>query len=256
VQGAAVIDLSYAMINVAPRRLHPTMTPKQILIVEDERPIREMIAFGLKRAGFEVREAEDSRSARSALADRRPDLILIDWMLPDSSGLELTRALKRERETRDLPIIMLTARAAEADKVAGLDGGADDYLTKPFSPRELLARVNALLRRVSGTEEGEALTLGLLTLDRAGHRVSAAGRAVPLGPTEYRLLEFFMLHADRVYSREQLLDRVWGGNVYVEERTIDVHIRRLRKALEDFACSPYIQTVRGTGYRFSVRVDA
>ena len=232
------------------------MTPKQILIVEDERPIREMIAFGLKRAGFEVREAEDSRAARSALANRRPDLVLVDWMLPDTSGLELTRALKRDRETRDLPIIMLTARAAESDKVAGLDGGADDYLTKPFSPRELLARVNALLRRSAGPEEGEPLVHGALTLDRAAHRVTSVDRPVPLGPTEYRLLEFFMLHPDRVYSREQLLDRVWGGNVYVEERTIDVHIRRLRKALEEFDCDQFIQTVRGTGYRFSVRVDA
>ena len=232
------------------------MTPKHILIVEDERAIREVIAFGLKRAGFEVREAEDSRAARSALADRRPDLMLVDWMLPDTSGLELTRSLKRERETRDLPIIMLTARAAEADKVAGLDGGADDYLTKPFSPRELLARVNALLRRASGQDEGEAVALGALALDRAGHRVSSSGRPVALGPTEYRLLEFFMLHPDRVYSREQLLDRVWGGNVYVEERTIDVHIRRLRKALEAYDCDQYIQTVRGAGYRFSVRVDA
>ena len=232
------------------------MTPKHILIVEDERPIREMIAFGLKRAGFEVREAEDSRSARSALADRRPDLILVDWMLPDTRGLELTRSLNRVRETRDLPIIMLTARAAEADKVAGLDGGADDYLTKPFSPRELLARVNALLRRTAGQDEGEAVSHGALLLDRAGHRVSAAGRPVALGPTEYRLLEFFMLHPDRVYSREQLLDRVWGGNVYVEERTIDVHIRRLRKALEGYDCDQYVQTVRGAGYRFSARVEA
>jgi two-component system, OmpR family, phosphate regulon response regulator PhoB len=231
------------------------MRAKQILIVEDERPIREMIAFGLKRAGFEVREAEDSRAARSALADRHPDLLLVDWMLPDTSGLELTRALKRDRETRDLPIIMLTARAAEADKVAGLDGGADDYLTKPFSPRELLARVNALLRRAAGQDEGEAVTQGTLVLDRASHRVSAGDRPVALGPTEYRLLEFFMLHPDRVYSREQLLDRVWGGNVYVEERTIDVHIRRLRKALEHVKGDRYVQTVRGSGYRFSVRVD-
>ena len=215
-----------------------------------------MVAFGLKRAGFEVREAEDSRAARSALADRRPDLLLVDWMLPDTSGLELTRALKRDRETRDLPIIMLTARAAEADKVAGLDGGADDYLTKPFSPRELLARVNALLRRASGQGEGEAVVQGTLVLDRASHRVSAGDQPVPLGPTEYRLLEFFMLHPDRVYSREQLLDRVWGGNVYVEERTIDVHLRRLRKALEHVDGDRYVQTVRGAGYRFSVRVEA
>jgi two-component system phosphate regulon response regulator PhoB len=232
------------------------MSAKQILIVEDERPIREMIAFGLKRAGFEVREAEDCRAARSALADRRPDLLLVDWMLPDTSGLEFTRALKRDRETRDLPVIMLTARAAEADKVAGLDGGADDYLTKPFSPRELLARVQALLRRTSGHEDGEPVVHGKLALDRASHRVSCADLPVPLGPTEYRLLEYFMLHPDRVYSREQLLDRVWGGNVYVEERTIDVHIRRLRKALERFGGDQYIQTVRGAGYRFSVRVDA
>src|SRR5450631_3049054 len=147
------------------------MTQKHILIVEDERPIREMIAFGLKRAGFEVREAEDSRTARSALANRRPDLLLVDWMLPDTSGLELTRSLKRDRETRDLPIIMLTARAAEADKVAGLDGGADDYLTKPFSPRELLARVNALLRRSGGQDETERVQFDELSLDRAGHRV-------------------------------------------------------------------------------------
>jgi len=231
------------------------VTAKHILIVEDERPIREMIAFGLKRAGFEVCEAEDSRSARSALADRRPDLMLIDWMLPDTSGLELTRAIKRERDTRDLPIIMLTARAAEADKVAGLDGGADDYLTKPFSPRELVARVNALLRRTAGAEAGDEVKLGKLVLDRAGHRVSSAGVPVALGPTEYRLLEFFMLHPDRVYSREQLLDRVWGGNVYVEERTIDVHIRRLRKVLEAHDADQYIQTVRGSGYRCSERLD-
>jgi two-component system phosphate regulon response regulator PhoB len=232
------------------------MTARQVLIVEDERPIREMIAFGLRRAGFEVREAEDCRAARAALADRRPDLLLVDWMLPDTSGLEFTRALKRDRDTRDLPVIMLTARAEEADKVAGLEGGADDYITKPFSPRELLARVNALLRRVEGGAEGEMLEANGLAIDRAGHRVSARGRTVQLGPTEYRLLEFFMAHPDRVYSREQLLDRVWGGNVYVEERTIDVHIRRLRKALEAHGYDRFVQTVRGTGYRFSTRVEA
>jgi two-component system, OmpR family, phosphate regulon response regulator PhoB len=231
------------------------MTTRQILIVEDERPIREMIAFGLRRAGFEVREAEDSRSARAAVADHRPDLLLIDWMLPDTSGLELTRSFKRERETRELPIIMLTARAEESDKIAGLDGGADDYITKPFSPRELLARINALLRRASGQEEGESLAIGPLLLDRAAHRVTASGKSVTLGPTEYRLLEFFMSHAERVYSREQLLDRVWGGNVYVEERTIDVHIRRLRKALEEHAADGLVQTVRGAGYRFSAQAE-
>lgn len=232
------------------------MTSKQILIVEDERPIREMIAFGLKRAGFEVREAEDCRAARAALADRRPDLMLIDWMLPDTSGLELTRSLKRERDTRDLPVILLTARAEEGDKVAGLDGGADDYMTKPFSPRELVARVNAVLRRSGSQDETERVQFDQLSLDRAGHRVMVGARTVPLGPTEYRLLEFFMTHPERVYSREQLLDRVWGGNVYVEERTIDVHVRRLRKALEDFGYDRLVQTVRGAGYRFSARPEA
>ncbi|MGH8143796.1 MAG: phosphate regulon transcriptional regulator PhoB [Steroidobacteraceae bacterium] len=229
------------------------MTAKQILVVEDEQPIRELIAFGLKRAGFEVREAGDYRAARAALADQRPDLVLIDWMLPDTSGLELTRALKRERETRDLPVIMLTARTEESDKVAGLDSGADDYMTKPFSPRELIARVHAVLRR--GGEEAETVRFQALSLDRAAHRVTAGEASVALGPTEYRLLEFFMTHPERVYSREQLLDRVWGGNVYVEERTIDVHIRRLRRALEDHGYDRWVQTVRGAGYRFSVRAE-
>jgi two-component system phosphate regulon response regulator PhoB len=229
---------------------------RQILIVEDELPIREMIAYGLRKAGFEVHEAGDSRSARTAVADRRPDLLLIDWMLPDMSGLELTRLIKRDAATRDLPVIMLTARATEADKVAGLDGGADDYLTKPFSPRELLSRINAVLRRSPGSGDEETLELGGLKLDRASHRVTAAGREIDLGPTEYRMLEFFMQNPERVYARAQLLDRVWGGNVYIEERTIDVHIRRLRKALEAVRLDGLIQTVRGAGYRFSTRVDA
>jgi two-component system phosphate regulon response regulator PhoB len=227
------------------------MPAKQVLIVEDERPIREMIAFGLRRAGFEVREAEDCRSARLQLADRRPDVLLVDWMLPDMSGLELTRALKRDRDTRELPIILLTARAEESDRVAGLEGGADDYITKPFSPRELVARINAVLRRVSGGDGEERVEFDGLVLDRASHRVTVGDRTVPLGPTEYRMLEFFMTHPERVYSREQLLDRIWGGSVYIEERTIDVHIRRLRKALEAFGYDRFIQTVRGAGYRFS-----
>src|ERR1700754_910000 len=229
------------------------MPAKQVLIVEDERPIREMIAFGLKRAGFEVREAEDCRAARAALADQRPDLVLIDWMLPDMSGLELTRALKRDRETRELPIIMLTARAEEGDKVAGLEGGADDYITKPFSPRELLARINAVLRRAMPAEGAERIDIEGLVLDQSSQRVSSGEKTVALGPTEYRMLAFFMSHPERVYTREQLLDRVWGGNVYVEERTIDVLIRRLRKELEEFGYDRLIQTVRGSGYRFSAR---
>jgi two-component system, OmpR family, phosphate regulon response regulator PhoB len=229
------------------------MAGKQILIVEDEKPIREMIAFGLRRAGFDVFEAEDCQSARARIADRRPDLLLVDWMLPDMSGLELTRLLKRDKETREVPVILLTARAEEQDKVSGLEGGADDYVTKPFSPRELVARIQAVLRRSGPGGAEEIVSMGGLTLDAGSHRVTANDQTVPLGPTEYRLLSFFMTHPERVYTRNQLLDRVWGGNVYVEERTVDVHIRRLRKALTDFGCERLIQTVRGAGYRFSTR---
>ncbi|HEV7166273.1 MAG TPA: phosphate regulon transcriptional regulator PhoB [Gammaproteobacteria bacterium] len=226
------------------------MEEKRILVVEDERAIREMVTFTLKRAGFAVSEAEDASAARRALVDHSPDLVLLDWMLPDLSGLELARALRRDQATKELPIIMLTARAAEDDKVMGLESGADDYLTKPFSARELVARIQALLRRAAGAD-GEALALGGLRLDPASHRVSVEGTEVTLGPTEYRLLKFFMSQPERVFSRAQVLDRVWGGNVYIEERTVDVHIRRLRKALGPHGCDAYIQTVRGSGYRFS-----
>lgn len=228
------------------------MTAKKVLIVEDEQAIREMLAFHLSRAGFDVLEAEDCRTARELLADQRPDLALIDWMLPDMSGLELTRMLKRDKDYEELSIIMLTARAEERDKVSGLDGGADDYITKPFSPRELVARIQAVLRRSNSAFE-DLLRAGVLELDAPGHRVSVSGSEIKLGPTEYRLLEFLMTHADRVYSRAQLLDRVWGANVYVEERTVDVHVRRLRKALSGTTADKYIQTVRGAGYRFSTR---
>ena len=228
------------------------MAASKILIVEDEAPIREMIAFHLVRAGYETVEAGDCRSARQLLADERPDLALVDWMLPDMSGLELTRMLKRDEDNEDLAVIMLTARADEYDKVAGLEGGADDYITKPFSPRELVARIQAVLRRAKASD-GETIRAGVLELDTAGHRVTAEGVDVKLGPTEYRLLRFLMTHPDRVYSRTQLLDRVWGANVYVEERTVDVHVRRLRKALADAGADEYIQTVRGAGYRFSTR---
>lgn len=228
------------------------MTAGKILIVEDEAPIREMIAFHLMRAGFDTVEAEDCRRAREMLADEQPDLALIDWMLPDMSGLELTRMLKRDTEHEDLAVIMLTARADEYDKVSGLEGGADDYITKPFSPRELVARIQAVLRR-SKSSAADLISAGIVTLDPAGHRVTANGMSVQLGPTEYRLLKFFMTHPDRVYSRTQLLDRVWGANVYVEERTVDVHVRRLRKALSDHGADQYIQTVRGAGYRFSIK---
>jgi len=231
------------------------MAATKVLIVEDEAPIREMIAFHLARAGFETLEAADCRSARELLANERPDLALVDWMLPDMSGLELTRMLKRDKENDDLAVIMLTARSDEYDKVAGLDSGADDYITKPFSPRELVARIHAVMRRASVVDDEEVLSAGLLDLDAAGHRVSANGKEIKLGPTEYRLLRFLMTHPDRVYSRAQLLDRVWGANVYVEERTVDVHVRRLRKALGAQGADNYIQTVRGAGYRFSVRSD-
>ena len=231
------------------------MTAKQILVVEDEKPIRDMIAFGLRRAGFEVREAEDVASARAGIADRRPDLLLVDWMLPDHSGVELTRALRRDKHTEDLPVIMLTARAAEQDKVTGLEVGADDYLTKPFSTRELVARIHAVLRRTAPEGVGGTLEAGPLSIDTNGHRVSANGATVTVGPTEYRLLKFFMENPDRVYTRGQVLDRVWGGSVYIEERTVDVHVRRLRKALEPAGCDWMVQTVRGSGYRFSARPE-
>ncbi len=229
------------------------MTAKRILIVEDEKPIRDLVAFGLRRAGYEVSEAEDCRSARASLVDQRPDLMLVDWMLPDMSGLELTRSLKRDKETEDIPVIMLTARAEEQDKVGGLEGGADDYVTKPFSPRELLARIQAVMRRASPAGGEDVLEFEGLRLDDSSHRVSAGDAEVALGPTEYRLLHFFMTHPERVFGRGQLLDRVWGGNTYVEERTVDVHIRRLRRALEPFALDRLVQTVRGSGYRFSAR---
>lgn len=230
------------------------MTATKILIVEDETPIREMIAFHLARAGYDTIEAGDCRRARELLVDERPDLALVDWMLPDMSGLELTRLLKRDTQNEDLAIIMLTARTDENDKVSGLDSGADDYVTKPFSPRELIARIQAVLRRAY-TSKTDTITAGSLELDPAGHRVKTDGCEVSLGPTEYRLLKFLMTHPDRVYSRSQLLDRVWGANVYVEERTVDVHVRRLRKALSFRAADKYIQTVRGAGYKFSVQTS-
>lgn len=228
------------------------MAAHKILIVEDEQAIREMIAFHLSRAGYETLEAADCRVARQLLADELPDLALIDWMLPDVSGLEFTRMLKRDKTYEDLAIIMLTARAEERDKISGLDGGADDYITKPFSPRELIARIQAVLRR-SGASGEEPIVAGVLELDGAAHRVAVSGEEIKLGPTEYRLLHFLLTHPERAYSRTQLLDRVWGANVYVEERTVDVHVRRLRKALSVGNADNYIQTVRGAGYRFSTR---
>ena len=225
-----------------------------MLVVEDETAIRDMIAFALKRAGIAPMLAEDARAAQMAIADRLPDLILLDWMLPGTSGLELARRLRREDLTREIPIIMLTARGEEDDRVLGLDAGVDDYIVKPFSTRELIARIRAVLRRTQPHGEGQTISLGGLTLDTLSHRVFAQEKPVQLGPTEYRLLAFFMSHPERVYTRSQLLDNVWGSGVYVEERTVDVHIRRLRKCLEPCGLEEYIQTVRGAGYRFSTTV--
>jgi len=227
---------------------------KTILIVEDEQSIREMIQFALASAGYRIVEANDARESQVAIGGQLPDLILLDWMLPGMSGIDYARRLKRADLTREIPIIMLTARAEEEDKIRGLEVGADDYITKPFSPRELIARIKAVLRRGSPSAEEEVLEAHGLRMDIASHRVTTGGeQALDISPTEYRLLEFFMSHPERVYSRSQLLDQVWGSNVYVEERTVDVHIRRLRQALEPYGYASLIQTVRGAGYRFSTR---
>ncbi|ROS04871.1 winged helix family two component transcriptional regulator [Sinobacterium caligoides] len=230
------------------------MSNAKILIVDDEAAIREMLRMNLEFSDFECVEAADAIEAHSKILDEQPDLVLLDWMLPGTSGIELVRRLKKDDGVADVPVIMLTAKADESNKIQGLEGGVDDYITKPFSPRELIARVNAVLRRSGASNDNEKIVVGELVMEPDNHRVLLAGTMINLGPTEYRLLNYFMTHQDRVYSRAQLLDRVWGGNVYVEERTVDVHIRRLRKALQldsgqDFGV--YIQTVRGAGYRFS-----
>jgi two-component system phosphate regulon response regulator PhoB len=228
---------------------------KRILIVDDEPAIRDMVAFALRKGDYEPAHAGDAREAQAAIADRVPDLILLDWMLPGTSGLELARRWRKDALTREVPIIMLTARGEENDRVGGLEAGVDDYVVKPFSARELLARIRAVMRRAREDDEDGSIAVGALRIDGAAHRVFARvddhDEAVPIGPTEYRLLHFFMTHPERVYSRSQLLDHVWGGSVYVEERTVDVHIRRLRKTLEPTRLDAMVQTVRGAGYRFS-----
>ena len=223
----------------------------KILIVEDEAPIREMVAFALTRAELLCAEAADVIQAQAEILKSLPDLILLDWMLPGTSGIEYARQLRRDELTREIPIIMLTARGEEDDRIQGLESGADDYLVKPFSTRELIARIHAVLRRATPYIETQVLSFGPLTIDRAGHRVLVDDQQLKLGPTEFRLLCFLATHPDRVYSRGQLLDRVWGGDVYVDERTVDVHVRRVRKTLEPFQLETLIQTVRGSGYRFS-----
>ncbi len=234
----------------------PSPMSAQILIVDDEAGIRQMLSFTLGGDGYACTEAGDTDEAQSALTNRRPDLILLDWMLPGISGVDFARRLKRDPRTSDIPVILLTAKGEEADKVKGLDSGADDYITKPFSTRELVSRIRAVMRRTSSLNAEKVIEAEGLKLDPVSHRITADDRPVEMGPTEYRLLAFFMSHQERAYSRTQMLDQVWGGNVYVEDRTIDVHIRRLRKALEPFGYDRFIQTVRGTGYRFSTRVDS
>jgi two-component system phosphate regulon response regulator PhoB len=228
--------------------------PRKILVVEDEAAIREMLCFVLEQHGYEPVEAGDFEQAQELLVEPYPELVLLDWMLPGGSGIQLIKQMKRNDLTRLIPVIMLTARGEEEDKVLGLEAGADDYLTKPFSPKELMARVKAVIRRVSPTALDEAIEVQGLRLDPVSHRVTVNNAPLEMGPTEFKLLHFFMTHPERVYSREQLLNNVWGTNVYVEDRTVDVHIRRLRKAIGDEGYGKLIQTVRGSGYRFSTRM--
>jgi len=222
-----------------------------ILVVEDEPAIQALIEVNLRRAGHNVLLAPDAETARQLVRDALPDLVLLDWMLPGMSGIDFARLLRGDVRTRRLPIIMLTARAGERDKIDGLELGADDYVTKPFSPRELVARIKAVLRRHAPQATEDTVELGGLRLDPATHRVTADGEEISLGPTEFRLLHFLMTHPERVHARSQLLDKVWGDHVFVEERTVDVHIRRLRAALEASGHDALIQTVRGSGYRIS-----
>ena len=230
-----------------------TDTAARILVVEDETDLREMLAEALEQAGYRVMQSGTIREARQSLEQQLPDLVLLDWMLPDTSGINWLRQLRRNEPTRDLPVILLTARGEVSDRVTGLDTGADDYIVKPFSLKELQARVRARLRPQQADTEQQQFVAGNLVLDVITHRVTSAGEPVLLGPTEFRLLRHFMSHPDRVYSRSQLLDAVWGQQVFIEERTVDVHVRRLRMVLEPTGNDALIQTVRGVGYRFSTR---
>ena len=227
------------------------MAGNAVLIVEDEREIREMIAFALERAGFRVLEASSAEAAIEQLEGLLPDVVVVDWMLPGSTGIELVRRIRRDAHTAQLPLLMLTARGEETDKLRSFEVGVDDYVTKPFSPRELIARIKALLRRTGAPEDG-ILRVGDVQLDTLSHRLFISGTSVHIGPTEFRLLEFLMRNAERAFDRSQLLDRVWGRSVYVEERTVDVHVLRLRKVLAPSSKAQLVQTVRGVGYRFSL----
>ncbi|MES2822222.1 MAG: phosphate regulon transcriptional regulator PhoB [Pseudomonadota bacterium] len=232
------------------------MTNRKILIVDDESAIRDMLRVALEMAEYDCLEASNAQDAHAIIIDEKPDLILLDWMMPNTSGIELARRLKRDEVTANIPIVMLTAKGEEDNKIQGLEIGADDYITKPFSPRELIARLKAVLRRSNTSAIGSPIIVKNLCMDPSSHRVTINDNPVDMGPTEYRLLEFFLTHQERAYTRGQLLDHVWGGNVYVEERTVDVHIRRLRKALSVDSHENLVQTVRGTGYRFSTKAEA
>ena len=232
------------------------MSKEQILIVEDEDAIREMVVMTLEMAGFDSLQAADVSEAHQQVVDHRPALILLDWMLPgDKSGIDFCRMLKSDALLAEIPVIMLTAKSEEDSKVHGLDAGADDYMTKPFSTRELISRIKAVLRRSNALSGDKPINIGKLTLDAKSHRFMVGEDIIDMGPTEYRLLAFFMSHPERAYTRAQLLDQVWGGNVYIEDRTIDVHVKRLRTLLRPYDCDTLIQTVRGTGYRFSSRIE-
>jgi two-component system phosphate regulon response regulator PhoB len=228
----------------------------QVLVVEDEAAIAELMSFNLRHAGYEVVIAATADEALAQADKVLPDLVILDWMLPGQSGLSLAKRWRSQQRTRELPIIMLTARADEVDKISGLDAGADDYLTKPFSPQELMARIRAVLRRKAPQALDAAVAVGSLALDPSTRRVTRGGQEVRLGPTEFRLLHFFMTHPERVHSRAQLLDRVWGDHVFIEERTVDVHVKRLREALSPVQCAGMLETVRGAGYRLTQQVQA
>ncbi len=230
-----------------------TTMKERILVIEDEAAIREMLGYALMKEGYIFEEASDTEEARLVIERRKPDLILMDWMLPGLSGVDFARRLRSNMETKDIPVIMLTAKGDEADKVRALDTGSDDYITKPFSTKELLARIRAVIRRTSPKDTLDVIEIQGLRLDPETCRVTAGETIVDISPTEFRLLHFFIKHPEKVYNRAQLLDQVWGQNVYVEERTVDVHIRRLRKTLEPFGFDKYIQTVRSFGYRFSIK---
>lgn len=231
------------------------MPKHSILVVDDEAAIRDMLSIALEAADYNVLQAENAQQAHACIIDRHPDLVLLDWMMPGTTGLELLRRLKRDELTEKIPVIMLTAKAEEDSKISGLDSGADDYIAKPFSPRELISRVKAVLRRIGREELKDAIIVDQLRFDPISHRVSIADEDINLGPTEYRMLQFFLTHQERVYSRDQILDYVWGGNAYLDERTVDVHIRRLRKAISVAGHENYVQTVRGAGYRFSINLQ-